>query len=169
MNESDRPDFAKAMAHLFSNYGDEVTDNLLNSWWGALRAHPLRELLWAMNRHATDPAYGHRRPTLSDVMRHLTETLPAERRRIKNARMAEARTRIQPLEDELYRIEADLRVKVIRPEDVPAAEARINGLRMQIGAMHREAGIDDSPRIERDAAQSLQLLTQHFPATKDPA
>lgn len=161
MNESDRPDFAKAMAHLFSNYGDEVTDNLLDSWWGALRAHPLRELLWAMNRHATDPAYGHRRPTLSDVMRHLTETLPAERRRINNARKAAARDRIAPWEDELYRLEADVRCGIKTEAE---AAPRIAGLRIQIGAAHRDAGLDDSAKIIEQGGKELVLLPSKIPA-----
>lgn len=155
MNADDRPNFAKAMAHLFSNYGDEVTDNLLDSWWGALAPHALREILWAMNKHVTDPAYGHRRPTISDVVRHITETLPAEKRRRKNEKIRAARDRIAPLEEELYGLEADVRVGNKQQWEV---EARINGLRMQIGAMHREAGIDDSPQIEHDTAKAIDRL-----------
>lgn len=163
MDDSERGDFGKAMARLFAIYNDDLTETMLEAWWGVLKGHPLREVVYGMNTHATDPQWGHRRPAVSDILRHITETLPAQRREIRNKRVREARARIEPLETELYRLEADLRVKVIKTEDIPAAEARMNGLRMQIGAMHREAGIDDSARIEHEAAAAFTLLTQHLP------
>ena len=169
MNANDRKDFGLAMARLFHLYNDELTNAVLDAWWGSLIQYPLREVVFGLNAHATDPQYGHRKPTLSDIVRHITETLPAKRRQMRNDRVRAARERIEPLEREMYRLESDLSLSLLRPEEEPEAKARIKGLRMQIGAMHREAGIDDSPRIEHDAAQSLQLLTQHFHAPKDPS
>jgi hypothetical protein len=160
MNEDDRKTFSKAMAHLFSNYGDEVTTDLLDSWWGAFAPYALREIMWAMNRHVTDTAYGHRRPTISDIVRHVTESLPAEKRRRRDAKIREARERIEPLEAELYRLEADVRIGKVQEWEV---EGRMNGLRMQIGAMHREAGIDDAPKIEYDPDEQLRALSAHLP------
>lgn len=168
MNADDRKDFGLAMARLFHLYNDELTGAVLDAWWGSLLQYPLREVVFGLNAHATDPQYGHRKPTLSDIVRHIAETLPAKRRQMRNDRVRAARERIEPLEQEMYRLDKDIDLKLIPLELVAEAQARVNGLRMQIGAMHREAGIDDSPRIERDAAQSLQLLTQHFPATKEP-
>lgn len=168
MNADDRQEFGLAMARLFHLYNDELTSAVLDAWWGALIKYPLREVVFGLNAHATDPQYGHRKPTLSDIVRHITETLPAKRRQMRNERVRAARERIEPLERELYRLESDLNLSLLRPEEEPEAKARINGLRMQIGAMHREAGIDDSMRIEHDAAQSLQSLAKLLPAPKEP-
>lgn len=159
MEPSDRPDFAKAMSRLFSNYGVEVTNDLLDSWWGALSGHDLRVILWAMNRHVTDPQWGHRRPTISDVVRHATETLPAERARIRAEKIRQFRARVEPLEEKLYQLEADVRTGLRLQDD---ANAELNGLRMQIGALYRESGVRDlveentlrlsKPRREPDPA-----------------
>ena len=80
MTTDDRPQFAGAMTRLFAIYGDELTDSLLDAWWGVLAGYDLREVRLAMNCHATDQQWGHRRPAPSDIIRHLTETLPARRR-----------------------------------------------------------------------------------------
>lgn len=160
MELHDRPDFGKAMAHLFANYVVEVTPDMLDSWWGALGQYQLREILFAMNAHVTDPTYGHRIPTISDIVRHVTETLPRRRAERRAKQVREARDRIRPLEDELYRLEADIKLGLVQEWEV---EPRINGLRMQIGAMHREAGIDDAPKIEYDTNEQLRALEQHIP------
>lgn len=152
MNQIDRPQFAGAMTRLFAIYGDELTDSLLDAWWGVLAGYDLREVRFAMNAHATDPDKGRFRPTPADIIRHITETLPAHRAKQRADRIRAARERIDPLERELYDLRHRLERDQIPEDDRAGVRARINGLSMQIGALTREAGIDDRPRIARPGA-----------------
>ena len=149
MIPTDRAHFAAAMTRLFAIYGDELTDTLLDAWWGVLAGYDLRDVRWAMNAHATDPDKGRYRPTPADIIRHITESLPAHRAKLRNDRIRLAREKMEPLERELYQLRADLEHGLIPEADQPAARARLNGLSMQIGALTREAGIDDRPRITK--------------------
>lgn len=149
MTPEDRATFATAMTRLFAIYGDELTDNLLDAWWGVLKPYELREVRYAMNAHATDPDKGRFRPTPADMIRHITETLPAKLAQERRARKAAARDRMQPLEAELLLLEREVALGLKQPGEVAA---RCNGLRAQIGAMKRDAEINDRPRLTGPAA-----------------
>ena len=109
MTADDRAQFALAMTRLFAIYGDELTDALLDAWFGVLAGYDLREVRVAMSAHVTDPDKGRFRPTPADIIRHITETLPQSRAKLRNAQIREARDRIDPLERELF----DLRYKIV--------------------------------------------------------
>ena len=157
MHQSDRHDFAAAMTRLFAVYGEELTEAMLEAWWGVLGGHELREVRWAMNAHVTDPDKGRFRPTPADIIRHATQTLPAHRAQQRNQRIREARERMAPLEDELYHLRSKLEHGLIPDEDRQPVLARINGLTMQLGAMTREAGINDRPRITHERAPARTI------------
>lgn len=160
MDPVDRPAFATAMTRLFAIYGDELTESLLDAWWGVLAPYELRDVRQAMNAHATDPDKGRFRPTPADMIRHITETLPAKRRQLYVQRIRDARDRCAPLEEKLYRLKADIRNGI--ETDHRAVMAQINGLAMQIAAIQREAEINDSPRIEH-ATGGMRLLAEELP------
>lgn len=164
MTPDDRPHFAAAMTRLFAIYGDELTDALLEAWWGVLKAYELREVRLAMNSHATDPDKGRWRPTPADMIRHITDTLPALRGKAYAARIRAARERIAPLEERLLRLEKDVELGLI---EAGAATPEVNGLRMQIGALVREAGINDRPRLTGPAA-APKLLGDSLDGLVDP-
>ena len=162
MHQRDRHDFAAAMTRLFAVYGEELTEAMLEAWWGVLGSHELREVRWAMNAHVTDPDKGRFRPTPADIIRHITETLPQSRAKLRNAQIREARDRIDPLERELFDLRHRLEFDQIPVEDRDRARARINGLSMQIGAMTREAGINDRPRLLH-AVGGLRTIAEALP------
>lgn len=157
MHQRDRHDFAAAMTRLFAVYGEELTEATLDAWWGVLGGHELREVRWAMNAHVTDPDKGRFRPTPADIIRHVTQTLPAHLAQQRNQRIREARERMAPLEDELYHLRSKLEHGLIPEDDQQAARARINGLSMRLGAMTREAGINDGPRITHERAPARNI------------
>ena len=162
MNPNDRHHFATAMTRLFAVYGDELTDALLDAWFGVLAGYDLREVRVAMSAHVTDPDKGRFRPTPADIIRHITETLPQSRAKLRNAQIREARDRIDPLERELFDLRHRLEFDQIPVEDRDRARARINGLSMQIGAMTREAGINDRPRLLH-AVGGLRTIAEALP------
>lgn len=108
MTPVDRKAFALAMSRLFALYHDELTDAVLDAWWGVLAAYPLAEVLEAMTAHAADPKAGMYRPLPAHLIGHLTETLPARRReraRLRAARLAEA---IDPHDRAIRQLENDV-------------------------------------------------------------
>lgn len=145
MVEEDRRAFGAALAEMFSLYGVEVTPTMLNAWWGILQPHPLAEVKVAMGLHASDPAAGRFKPLPADIIRHITETIPARRAGHAHKRAALARDQLDPLEDRLLQVENDVRLGLISQEQ---AVPEMTDLRAQIGAIRSRAGLDDRPRVE---------------------
>lgn len=177
MQPADRATFAIAMTRLFAIYGDELTDALLDAWWGVLGPYELRDVRWAMNAHATDPDKGRFRPTPADIIRHITETLPAVKAERRRQAMIAARDMCRPLEDELGLLRTKIELGLLEGEALDRARARINGICMEVAAITREAGIDDSPRLVGAGTGALGLAGNVLPRMlearraypKDPA
>lgn len=148
MQPDDRHDFAEAMAVFLSIYGMEVTDLLLDAWWGALESYPLQRVIQAMNAHATDPEAGMYRPTIAHVIRHLTDTLPRREREARNRRLAELRARIRPLDDARYRAAHDLRLGLITQAEY---QRRVEQATRDILAIRAEYA--DLLMLEQDVVQ----------------
>ncbi len=149
MTADDRAQFALAMTRLFAVYGDELTDALLESWWGLLQGYDLREIRLAMNCHATDTQWGHRRPAPSDIIRHLTETLPARRREAHVAKVRALREKIEPLDERFRRLKSALDLGILPDESKRKVYAEMNGIAMQTAALNRELSllVDDRPKL----------------------
>lgn len=149
MTTDDRAQFALAMTRLFAVYGDELTDALLESWWGLLQGYDLREIRLAMNCHATDPQWGHRRPAPSDIIKHLTETLPARRREAHVAKVRALREKIEPLDERFRRLKSALDLGILPDESKRKVYAEMNGIAMQTAALNRELSllVDDRPKL----------------------
>lgn len=164
MTADDRAQFALAMTRLFAVYGDELTDALLESWWGLLQGYDLREIRLAMNCHATDPQWGHRRPAPSDIIRHLTETLPGRRREAHAQRVRALRERIEPLDERFRQLKSALDLGIMPDEDKRKAYAEMNGIAMQTAALNRELSllVDDRPKLTmgREPALLAASLTE---------
>lgn len=153
MNEIDRKPFAESMAQLFAMYGAEITTAMMDGWWGVLApGYTLREVRFAMNAHVQDPERGRFKPVPADIIHHLRTTLPAARAARRAERVRLAREKVAPLEAEMYRLQADIRCG-LRPDDHQHMVARINSLAMQITSIQRDAGIDDTPRLDRGPVQ----------------
>ena len=155
MTPAERETFATAMARLFDIYGDELTANVLDAWAGVLGQYPLREVRWAMNAHVTDPDKGRFRPTPADIIRHVTETLPAFQAARRRERVAAMRDRLRPMEDKLLLLRKEVELGIKTTE---AVQPEIDGLLMQIGALQREVGIDDRPRLNRPGGTAPEQL-----------
>ena len=164
MTTDDRAQFALAMTRLFAIYGDELTDALLESWWGLLQGYDLREIRLAMNCHATDPQWGHRRPAPSDIIRHLTETLPARRREAHVAKVRALREKIEPLDERFRRLKSALDLGILPDESKRKVYAEMNGIAMQTAALNRELSllVDDRPKLimGREPALLAASLTE---------
>ena len=164
MTTDDRAQFALAMTRLFAVYGDELTDALLESWWGLLQGYDLREIRLAMNCHATDPQWGHRRPAPSDIIRHLTETLPARRREAHVAKVRALREKIEPLDERFRRLKSALDLGILPDESKRKVYAEMNGIAMQTAALNRELSllVDDRPKLimGREPALLAASLTE---------
>lgn len=117
MNKNDTQDFGAAMTRLFAIYGESLTDNLLSAWWGVLASYPLDEVKQAMNHHAKDPVAGRFRPTPADIIRHLTETIPAARRLAADALRRDYTERLGLLVNAQLRDAADHRLGLITAEE----------------------------------------------------
>ena len=163
MTTDDRAKFALAMTRLFAVYGDELTDALLESWWGLLQGYDLREIRLAMNCHATDPQWGHRRPAPSDIIRHLTETLPARRREAHVAKVRALREKIEPLDERFRRLKSALDLGILPNESKRKMYAEMNGIAMQTAALNRELSllVDDRPKLTM--AREPALLAAGLP------
>ena len=173
MTTDDRAQFALAMTRLFAIYGDELTDALLDSWWGVLQGYDLREIRLAMNCHATDPQWGHRRPAPSDLIRHLTETLPARRREAHVQRVRALRERIEPLDSKMRSLRTAVALGVINDDErLEKARREYAGLEMQVAALNRELAllVDDRPRLTGPSREPVALaaVLPHHPGNVDP-
>jgi hypothetical protein len=135
MHPSDREVFAAAMTRLFAIYNDDMTDNLLEAWWGALDAHPLDAVMQAMSLHATDADRGRFRPVVADIVRHLTVTLPEQHRAAHAALLAARATAVAPIEHEMYLADTLLKLQHIDEEEhalrIGAGKAKIEEIEAQ--------------------------------------
>ena len=149
MTTDDRSQFALAMTRLFAIYGDELTDALLDAWFGVLAGYDLREVRVAMSAHVTDPNKGRFRPTPADIIRHITETLPGRRREAHFQRVRALRERIEPLDERFRQLKSALDLGIMPDEDKRKAYAEMNGIAMQTAALNRELSllVDDRPKL----------------------
>ena len=124
--------------------GESVASTLFE-WQG----YDLREIRLAMNCHATDPQWGHRRPAPSDIIRHLTETLPARRREAHVAKVRALREKIEPLDERFRRLKSALDLGILPDESKRKVYAEMNGIAMQTAALNRELSllVDDRPKL----------------------
>lgn len=108
--------FAKAMARIFSIYGDEVTENMLSVWQRALAEYDLRDITRAMQLHVKDPQRGRFKPVPADIIHHLTDTIPKEKR-VERALLAEERHALaDPVHREMYMADNDRKLGLLTDE-----------------------------------------------------
>lgn len=107
MERSDRELFAKAMAELFSAYAVPVTDGMMTVWWRALWPYQINEITQAFSMHVRDTSYGYRQPTPADIIKHITITMPAERREKAATIVRSARLHAAPAHDRLSMLKTE--------------------------------------------------------------
>ena len=108
--------FAKAMARIFSIYGDEVTENMLSVWQRALAEYDLRDITRAMQLHVKDPQRGRFKPVPADIIFHLTDTIPKEKR-VERALLAEERHALaDPVHNAMYMADNDRKLGLLTDE-----------------------------------------------------
>lgn len=71
MTEQDRRAFYAMMTGLFEMYGRRASPELLEIYFGALKAYGLADLQHAANHHALDPDAGQFMPKPADFVRHI--------------------------------------------------------------------------------------------------
>lgn len=71
MLDSDRGNFYALMTGLFEMYGKKGSRELLEIYFGALKAYDLSDLARAANQHALDPDQGQFMPKPADFVRHI--------------------------------------------------------------------------------------------------
>jgi hypothetical protein len=158
MDKKDTHDFGVAMTRLFAIYGEALTDNLLSAWWGVLSSYALDEVKLAMNHHAKDPAAGRFRPTPADIIRHLTETIPAARRLAADALRRDYTERLGLLVDAQLRDATDCRLGLISPEENTERQKRHAGAVRALRAEPKYGRVlarDAAPRREVRGLQRL--------------
>lgn len=132
--------FAKAMSRVFSVYGDEVTETLLTVWQRALAEYDLRDITRAMQLHVKDPQRGRYKPVPADIIHHLTDTIPKEKR-IERALLAEERHALaDPVHNAMYMADNDRKLGLLTPEQ---HAAKMQALRAKLFE------IDSDERFQR--------------------
>ncbi|HZX79896.1 MAG TPA: hypothetical protein VFE72_02945 [Lysobacter sp.] len=154
METSDRTEFAEAMALLFALYDDTPSKLLLEAWWGALAPYPLDLVKMAMHMHATDTQYGHRRPMVADVVRHITETIPQRERDARAALTADLRERTRGLHDLCLKADSDYRSQLISAD---TRDARIAAAKQAIRKIERDPKY--LPIIETIRGENARSIT----------
>lgn len=71
MLDHDRGSFYALMTGLFEMYGKKASPELLEIYFGALKAYELADLQRAANHHALDPDAGQFMPKPADFVRHI--------------------------------------------------------------------------------------------------
>lgn len=157
MNETDRSEFAEALAQLFAIYNDELTKRVLNAWWGVLHPYNLSAIMAAMNLHAGDPDRGMFRPTPADIRRHLERTIPTMIGEKRDSVLRDARARAAPHRDRIERIRCDVTLKLI---DAKVADALIaeQVAKIQSIMARPEVVAAVSPQASLRAAESVGPL-----------
>lgn len=74
MTNTDRIRFAEALGAVFTLYGKDLPDAVIEMWWRALEGYELAAVLEALTRHARDPDAGVYLPKPADVVRQLGGT-----------------------------------------------------------------------------------------------
>ena len=140
MNREDAPDFAKAMARLFTIYSDEINDTVVGVWLSVLQEYDLEDVRRAMTLHVKDPQRGRFKPLPADLIAHLTDTIPKEKR-IKRAQLAEERHAMaDPVHAAMYMADNDLKLGLLTPEQHTAKMQVLRGKLFEI---------DADPRFQR--------------------
>lgn len=132
--------FAKAMARVFSVYGDEVTESLLSLWQRALVEHELEDITRAMQLHIKDPQRGRFKPVPADIIHHLTDTIPKEKREQRALLAEERHAQADPIHNAMYMADNDRKLGLLTDEQ---HAAKMQSLRRKLFE------IDADPRFQR--------------------
>lgn len=117
MTPSDRQEFATIMYQLFSIYRQEVTKLVLDAWWAALQEYDLKTIARAATLHHKDPKQGRFPPMVADIVRHITETMPAMRRERRDGLARQMQDELNAIHDLLLRAEADNRLGLFSDDE----------------------------------------------------
>ena len=74
MEANDRKRFVKCLLGCAEVYGREVSENVLELWWGLLKDHPIEAIEGAFARHMKSPDAGQFMAKPADIVKMLTGT-----------------------------------------------------------------------------------------------
>lgn len=123
MHRNDRQAFGEALTQLFAIYGIEMTQRLLDTWWGVLSPYRLDAVLAGINLYAGDITEtsggprGHFRPTPADVKYQIEVKLAALIEARRNAIIADARERSAPYRELIARATTDFALNLISDDE----------------------------------------------------
>lgn len=69
MTENDKRFFAEAISRVFLHYNQEVTTTQLETFWNALKKHPIELVTGALNAHVHHPDEGRFAPKIANILR----------------------------------------------------------------------------------------------------
>lgn len=117
MNPSDRVAFAECMAPFMSIYERQLTNLVLDVWWGALADYPLADVKIALALHTKDPDEGKFRPTPAHIINHLVRTIPEMRRNSRNLLRRQYQDRRNEIEAKQYMLANDHKHGLLEPDE----------------------------------------------------
>lgn len=74
MQQHERGAFAGLLTDVMAYYGKDVSEFLIDVWWGAFESFEMEQISKALQRHACDPERGQFAPKVADITRALSGT-----------------------------------------------------------------------------------------------